>query len=313
MLFEETHRIIEDELAAVEIEIHGQLKRACDGDPLLETLFKSWSGKRGKRLRPRLTILSGCALRQSDLSEPGDGPSKRSLLTLAAIVELVHTASLIHDDVLDRSNTRRGRPTLNALFGNKTAILAGDVLYSQVFEMLLGSVSSENSHALIQCVRSMCRAELSSLSYQDCSAYEAIIEGKTASLMQYCCKAGAETARRPDSPADVIQALESFGHSFGMVYQLVDDLCDDDINDAAAPRDWLITQTNVYANRAETALTVIPDSDYKAGLAAMLEYVLSELGKATGKHTSTAATENASTVTQIEDNEYEEACQTCLS
>ncbi len=266
--------VIKPELAQVESTLRERLQRICKGDPVLDEAFQAFFQGRGKMLRPRLVLLSALSLRGEALRDPGLQTQREALIALAAVAELVHSASLLHDDVLDAASARRGHPSLNARFGNKMAILAGDILYSQAFEILSEALNSEIALMLTRCVFQMCRAEVTNLVAHDFETYTAIIEAKTASLMMFCCRAGADVVRRADDTPARIQALERFGHCFGMVYQLADDLADGDSEVATANRERVITLLAHYTNGARAALHHIADSVFKSNLAMLLAYVV---------------------------------------
>ncbi|MDH7578934.1 MAG: polyprenyl synthetase family protein [Bacillota bacterium] len=188
----------------------------------------------GKRLRPLLVILSGechsaCSKRGGGGGESsGSGARAReSLINVAVTAELIHTASLIHDDILDRAATRRGRPTLNSLWGSHAAVLTGDFLFATAFGLL--AREHEGALALMAgAVRAMCEGEIQqaaslfdpALTEKD---YISRIEKKTASLLGACCGAGALVA---GAPAETVASLISFGRNLGLGFQIIDDLLD---------------------------------------------------------------------------------------
>lgn len=171
---------------------------------------------RGKLFRPTLLLLA---------SEVGGQPSPRAI-TLAAVVELVHVSTLVHDDAVDHSVLRRGMPTVNALWGHQVAIIMGDYLYSRcVSEMArLGEV--EPIRVLAQAANAMTVGELRQLTSHDAldfseDDYMQLIAGKTASLMSAACEMGA-LAGDPGWRAP----LARYGFELGMAFQIVDDLLD---------------------------------------------------------------------------------------
>jgi octaprenyl-diphosphate synthase len=173
---------------------------------------------RGKMLRPALVLLSGrCCGQTSSLH-----------LQIAAIVELIHTATLLHDDVIDESQQRRGRQTVNSLYGNETAVLSGDFLFSKVFRMCAEMRDSAVSKILADtCIR-VCQGELEQnfhrrnwqLSETD---YIRIITEKSASFLSSCCHLGALAANAQPSQ---ISALADFGLNIGIAFQITDDVLD---------------------------------------------------------------------------------------
>lgn len=177
----------------------------------------------GKRLRPLLVILCG-----------GPEPDREPVIDVAVAAELIHTASLIHDDILDRADLRRGVPTINAVWGNHAAVLAGDYLFATAFGLLSGEQTRGAMALMTEAVREMCEGEMeeteslfqTSLTEE---AYLAHIEKKTASLLAACCGAGALAGGlSPETAA----ALVAFGRNLGLAYQIMDDLldfCSDDL------------------------------------------------------------------------------------
>jgi len=172
----------------------------------------------GKRLRPMLTLASAhlCGYR-------GDRH-----IALAAAVEFIHTATLLHDDVVDASDLRRGRDTANAVWGNKPAVLVGDFLFARSFELMVEDGSLRILEILAHASAVIAEGEVGQLvTANDTSTTEAacleIIEAKTAALFAAASRLGAVIAERP--PAEE-EALERFGRNLGMAYQLIDDMLD---------------------------------------------------------------------------------------
>ena len=142
----------------------------------------------GKRVRPALTILSNYAV-------GGDG-SRYNSIRMATVMEFLHTATLVHDDIIDSADTRRNRPTVNALYGNETAVLMGDWLYMSAFETSLAERSLPILDILTRVTRKMTEGELlqlTTLGRTDLSEqqYLDIIQRKTAFLFSACCEVGA--------------------------------------------------------------------------------------------------------------------------
>jgi octaprenyl-diphosphate synthase len=174
----------------------------------------------GKRVRPALTILSNYAV-------GGDG-SRYNSIRMATVMEFLHTATLVHDDIIDSADTRRNRPTVNALYGNETAVLMGDWLYMSAFETSLAERSLPILDILTRVTRKMTEGELlqlTTLGKTDISEqhYLDIIQRKTAFLFSGCCEVGAILggASEPEQ-----KALADYGMNLGMAFQLTDDLLD---------------------------------------------------------------------------------------
>lgn len=175
----------------------------------------------GKQLRPALLLLFGRAGECYPSCE-------EQLLTAAAVIELTHMASLIHDDIVDDSPTRRGRPTLQSKFGKDMAVYGGDYLLSHVLMQLLCRDMLEPGQVLAKSISDMCSGELGQYAAQfdmqtDENRYFMNISGKTAALFSAACRMGALISGYSRQELDL---AERFGHSFGMLFQLRDDLID---------------------------------------------------------------------------------------
>src|SRR5947208_9944830 len=174
----------------------------------------------GKRVRPALTILSNYAV-------GGDGANYSSI-RMATVMEFLHTATLVHDDVIDKADTRRNRPSINSEFGNQTAVLMGDWLYMSAFETSLAERSLPILDILTAVTRRMTEGELLQLTLlgrTDISEdqYFDVIARKTAYLFSACCEIGALVGRAaPEQQA----MLRDYGMNLGIAFQLVDDLLD---------------------------------------------------------------------------------------
>ncbi len=173
----------------------------------------------GKRLRPLLTLASArlCGLTQGD-----------EAINLAASVEFIHTATLLHDDVVDDSSLRRGAASANAVWGNKASVLVGDFLYSRAFQLMVADRNLATLKTLADASAIIASGEVAQLTtandlgtnHQD---YLDVIEAKTAALFAAACQVGAEAA---DAPPAEIEALRVYGHNLGMAFQLIDDALD---------------------------------------------------------------------------------------
>ena len=172
----------------------------------------------GKRLRPALLLLSaGYA-----------GYRGGAAIRLGAVVELIHSATLIHDDVIDGANTRRGRPSANSRWGNHRSVLAGDWLYMQSFQMALAERNFKILDVLIELTQNMVEGELlqlAKLGRMDLTEQDAVelAERKTACLFAGCARLGAVLGNLDESGE---QALADYGRYAGLAFQLVDDVLD---------------------------------------------------------------------------------------
>jgi len=208
---------IASELGQVEAEFERQARSNVQVIAYLADYLRA-SG--GKRVRPALTILSHYAV-------GGDG-SRYNSIRMATVMEFLHTATLVHDDIIDRADTRRNRPTVNALYGNETAVLMGDWLYMSAFETSLAERSLPILDILTRVTRKMTEGELlqlTTLGRSDISEqqYLDIIERKTAFLFSACCEVGAILGGASESEQ---KALADYGMNLGMAFQLTDDLLD---------------------------------------------------------------------------------------
>ncbi len=172
----------------------------------------------GKRLRPLLTL---AAARMAGYR--GDRH-----VALAACVEFIHTATLLHDDVVDESALRRGQASANALFGNKASVLVGDFLFARAFQLMVTDGSLEVLRILSAAAATIAEGEVLQLITQNDTAttedqYLAVIEGKTAALFAAATEVGAVVADRPSAEQ---AALRAYGHNLGIAFQLVDDALD---------------------------------------------------------------------------------------
>jgi octaprenyl-diphosphate synthase len=176
----------------------------------------------GKRLRPLLTLASArlCGY-------PGPAGGQRHV-ALAACVEFIHTATLLHDDVVDESALRRGMASANAVFGNQASVLVGDFLFARAFQLMVEDGSLKVLSILSRASATIAEGEVLQLVTQnDLSTQEAryleVIKGKTAALFSAACRVGAVVAERPE-PEEA--ALAEYGLNLGMAFQLVDDALD---------------------------------------------------------------------------------------
>ncbi len=172
----------------------------------------------GKRLRPILVLLCGKLF----------GPTSPGLVRMAAVVEMIHTATLVHDDVIDMAKTRRGRPSINVVWGNHTSVLAGDWLYMQAFQVALRERNFALLDILINLTQMMVEGELLQLDRIGKigvteADYMELIDRKTASLFSACARLGAVCAGAGDAPET---SLGEYAWNLGIAFQLIDDILD---------------------------------------------------------------------------------------
>ena len=212
---ERAYRLIEADLRTVESLIDEQLSSPS---PAANTVLGHIRSHRGKMLRPALVLLCGkCCGRVTPLHRQ-----------IAAIVELIHIATLLHDDVIDESHQRRGRRTINSLYGNEAAVISGDFLFGRVFRMC-AELSHPTAGKIIAdtCIR-VCQGELEQNFHRGNrqlseAEYLSIITEKSASFLSSCCRLGAVAA---DAPAKQSTAFADFGLNIGIAFQIIDDVLD---------------------------------------------------------------------------------------
>jgi len=209
---------------AVELDqVVDELRRLIAADfPIVSEVNEHLLQMKGKLFRPTLLLLSHRAA--GGPGGPGAGDPRA--VTLAAVVELIHLATLVHDDSVDHSVLRRGLPTINALFSHQIAVIMGDYLYSRAIIELVKLDDREALRVLARVTNEMTVGEMRQLEAHDKlaygeAAYDALIRAKTASLLSGACEVGALTA----APAHR-QALARFGMLLGMAFQITDDLLD---------------------------------------------------------------------------------------
>lgn len=183
--------------------------------PLLAVAARHLLAMKGKMFRPTLVLLSSAV-----------GGSAESAVSVAAVVELIHLATLVHDDAVDHSMLRRGMPTLNSLFNDQTSVIMGDFLYSVALRELSVADDMTPIRVLVDVSAQMSVGELRQLSTINAldfseEDYELLIRAKTASLISAACRLGA--LRGAPAHAD---ALAAYGDALGMVFQITDDLID---------------------------------------------------------------------------------------
>jgi len=209
------YRLIETELEEVENLI---CKDFSSHDPFVEEVIRYGLGFAGKRLRPMLLLLSGKVF----------GPLHLDHLRFAAVLEVIHTATLLHDDILDGAKLRRHLETINIRWNNATSILAGDMMLAQAMRILTQSENLFAYRTVTDATWKTCEAELRQIGAKRCftlpkQEYLAIISGKTATLLSCCCLLGAYFGGAEES---VRRVFADFGEKIGIAFQITDDILD---------------------------------------------------------------------------------------
>lgn len=215
MDFDRIKALVQDDLALVNREIQGRLTSDV---ALISQLGGYIVNSGGKRLRPILVLLASRAL---------GGPSRAHIL-LAAIIEFIHTATLLHDDVVDASEMRRGRSTANTIWGNEASVLVGDFLYSRAFEMMVEVDNMRVMDILSHATNTIAKGEVQQL--LNChdpetteERYLEVIHNKTAKLFEAAARLPAVVH---GSSGEIESALAEYGRHLGIAFQLIDDVLD---------------------------------------------------------------------------------------
>ncbi|HWJ02363.1 MAG TPA: polyprenyl synthetase family protein [Verrucomicrobiae bacterium] len=200
--------LVEDALQHVFARSRGIIRETCYG------LINSG----GKRIRPLLTLTSSLCF----------GPVRSEAIYAAVAAELVHMASLVHDDVIDRSEIRRGQATVNSLVGNSSAVLAGDYIFAEAFNLMSSHKLYASMNYLVEAIQQMCDGEVNQagetfVTTVNREKYLCRIAKKTGILLAACCKSGAATAGASETE---IFKLGQYGLNVGYAFQIVDDILD---------------------------------------------------------------------------------------
>ena len=197
----------------------GPLVDGLQALPLLMRVREHLIAGQGKGLRPALVMLA---------ARVGSRVDVQTLVALAASIELMHHATLVHDDIIDAAPVRRKQPSLNAVWGNEISVISGDYLYARAFVLAASSLQPPELKALAHVAEVMCQGELAEIEHRydtDLTeeGYLDIIRQKTAILMSACCELGAAVA---GAPPETARRMGEFGTAFGLAFQIADDCLD---------------------------------------------------------------------------------------
>tara|TARA_R110002073_G_scaffold60209_22_gene151305 strand:+ start:9618 stop:10739 length:1122 start_codon:yes stop_codon:yes gene_type:complete len=206
---------IASDLVRVEKRFHQELQSPYES---LVPVLRHGTQLGGKRLRPAMLLLAASAV----------GSVREDHVVLGVVIEMVHTATLIHDDVLDDADTRRHVPTVNAKWNNHTSILLGDYLFAQSFRLAATLPSTEACRWIGEASRLVCEGEMRQVLKRDVldideTTYIEMIQGKTAELCRVACQLGSHFA---DGSPEVTASLAEYGDSLGIAFQIADDYLD---------------------------------------------------------------------------------------
>lgn len=257
--------LVQDDLTLVEREIGVESVASVEA---ITTINQYLQVGGGKRLRPILLLLTNRLF----------GPSNDMARRLGAVVEMIHTATLVHDDVIDVAKTRRGRPSTNVVWGNHTSVLAGDWLYMQAFQIALRERHFHLLDVLISLTQMMVEGELLQLERLrrlDITEadYMELVDRKTASLFSACARLGAIAAGANEAAES---KLGEFAWNLGMAFQLVDDILDftstekilgkpagNDLREGKVTLPMIYALNNATAEERRMVETVMTDGNYE--------------------------------------------------
>jgi octaprenyl-diphosphate synthase len=270
--FEQAGQRLEELLSAVTRNSALPDQYARYVEPPVRHLFQSG----GKLLRPLLVLL---AARAAGEIRPAASPA---VVRAAAAVELIHTASLAHDDMVDASAERRGVPSLHVAYGATTAVLIGDLFYSRFFQEIAALPGTGPAlrvrllEMFLGVTARMCEGEILEEQFRadgaepSFEAYLHITETKTADLVSACCSAGALLNGAPET---VVEAVAGFGRALGLLFQIADDLADGDA--AFTDRPLLVMKAEECRRTAESLLSLLPRNEAAITLAELTGHILS--------------------------------------
>jgi octaprenyl-diphosphate synthase len=233
--------------------------------PLLKEVEEYLDQFQGKQLRPLLVLLSAYAC----------GTVSNKHILAATVVELLHNATLMHDDVVDESSMRRGHDSVRHRWGNQVAVLCGDYYLAQAMDALHQIQDDAATDIVNSTVVTLCEGELKQLAHAghelDEATYLDIIGSKTASLLSACCELGA-CSLVADTPSPYRQAMRDFGYHYGLAFQIRDDMHDIDSRHDAT----LLASINPlpiidhHIQQATNALNALPDTPARQALLSLL-------------------------------------------
>ena len=271
--------IIADELKIFEVKFSASVKSSA---PLLDRIMKYIIKRKGKQLRPMFVFLSAKLF----------APVNESTYHAAALVELLHTATLVHDDVVDESLERRGFFSINAIWKNKIAVLVGDYLLSKGLLLAIDSNEFEQLRLVSEAVKQMSEGELLQIEKSRKlnlteDVYFEIIRNKTASLLSAACGVGAWSTSNDHAITNI---LKDFGEKAGIAFQIKDDLFDYGSSDVGKPTGndlkekkltlpLIYTLNTVTSQKRRKIIYIIKNENKKAD---KIKYVLDEVNAAGG-------------------------------
>jgi geranylgeranyl pyrophosphate synthase len=258
-------------------EVSAQTAAARGKARILDRIVQHPFAVPGKRIRPALVLLTAHAVTTGSAA-----PDHESLIALAGAVEVLHAASLVHDDIIDNADSRRHQVSLNKRFGNRVAVLAGDILYTNFFSVITGMKRLDHAKRFalldifLETTKAMCMGEIIAQEvaatgrHMRLDEYVEIATDKTAVLFAACCRSAALLA---DAPENEQVCLGELGLHFGLAFQMADDLVDKDHGlDAAVDLEGI---TRSYAQKARDGAAKLPAGAHRDSLRDLVDYVIS--------------------------------------
>ena len=268
---------VDKRLQALMHEVGAQTAAARGKARILDRIVQHPFAVPGKRIRPALVLLTAHAVSSENAT-----PDHESLIALAGAVEILHAASLVHDDIIDNADSRRHQVSLNKRFGNRVAVLAGDILYTNFFSVITGLTRVEHAKRFalldifLETTKAMCMGEIIA---QEVAAsgkplglgeYVEIATDKTAVLFAACCRTAALLCGAPEPQQ---RCLGDVGLHFGLAFQMADDLVDKDhgLNESVDLESIAIS----YAQKARDGIAQLPAGAHRDSLSDLVDYVIS--------------------------------------
>ncbi len=304
--------LVQADLLNVEREISREWVASVDA---ITTIGRYLQASGGKRLRPTMVLLA------AKLLGGGDG---ESAVRLGAVVEMIHTATLVHDDVIDDAQTRRGRPSTNIKWGNHTSVLGGDWLYMQAFQIALRERNFHILDLLIGITQSMVEGELlqlqriGSISVTEAD-YMDLVDRKTAGLFATCARLGAVVGGADSATED---KLGEYAWNVGMAFQLIDDVLDftahetvlgkpvgNDLGEGKVTLPLIYALDRAGAEERRLVETVLADRNYdRVPFESILELIRRHCGIERVRERADAFTAKARTlISEFPDSPYQRA------
>jgi len=264
MNLKEIYKPILKDLLKVKLKIKSEISDLKENHKFIRKEIDYFFSKEGKYLRPALFLFS-------TKSVNGRNKINQDLILLAASLELIHNASLIHDDIIDNEKFRRGGLSLNKKFGDEISMLIGDLVYSKTFFLMVKKIDISILRIMADCVERMCCSEVEELkkNFNTMKDYLKIIKDKTALLFSVCCEIGAMVG---GGDKKSIKAMKDYGLNFGFAYQIMDDYLDNDF--PFKDKINSVEKVKEYLSLAEENLKSLHDSRFKESLRNLLKYVL---------------------------------------